>query len=137
MREQVGLLAYSPLGMATLTGKYLNGAKPAGARMTLFTRFQRYTGAHAQPAIAAYVELAKKHGVDPGQMALAFVNSRDFVTSTIIGATNLEQLKSNIDSIDVKLSDEVLARHRGHLQAHRLALPLKAARPALPVTGAP
>jgi len=109
MREQVSLLAYSPLAMATLTGKYLNGAKPAGARMTLFTRFQRYTGAHAQPAIAAYVELAKKHGVDPGQMALAYVNSRDFVTSTIIGATNLEQLKSNIDSIDVKLSDEVLA----------------------------
>jgi aryl-alcohol dehydrogenase-like predicted oxidoreductase len=109
MREQVGLLAYSPLAMATLTGKYLNGAKPEGARLSLFTRFQRYTGAHAQPAIAAYVDLAKKHGIDPGHMALAFVNSRPFVTSTIIGATNMAQLKSNIDSIDVKLSDEVLA----------------------------
>jgi len=108
MREQVGLLAYSPLAMATLTGKYLNGAKPEGARLSIFTRFQRYTGAHAQPAIAAYVDLAKKHGLDPGQMALAFVNSREFVASTIIGATSLPQLESNIDSIDVNLSEEVL-----------------------------
>jgi aryl-alcohol dehydrogenase-like predicted oxidoreductase len=108
MRENVGLLAYSPLAMATLTGKYLNGAKPEGARLSLFTRFQRYTGAHAQPAIAAYVELARKHGIDPGQMAIAFVNSRQFVTSTIIGATNLDQLKSNIDSINVTLPEEVV-----------------------------
>lgn len=108
IREQVGLLAYSPLAMATLTGKYLDGARPAGARMTLFTRFQRYSGAHAQPAIAAYVELARQHGIDPGQMALAFVNSRQFVTSSIVGATTVEQLRSNIDSVDVTLPDEVL-----------------------------
>ncbi len=108
IREQCGLLAYSPLAMATLTGKYLNGAKPAGARMTLYARFQRYAGAHAQPAIAAYVELARKHGIDPGQMALAYVNSRPFVTSNIIGATNLDQLKQNIDSLNVTLPAEVL-----------------------------
>lgn len=109
IREQVGLLAYSPLAMATLTGKYLNGARPAGARMTLYTRFQRYSGEHAQPAIAAYVDLAKKHGIDPGQMALAYVNSRAFLTSNIIGATNLDQLKQNIDSVDIVLPAEVLA----------------------------
>jgi len=108
MREEVSLLAYSPLAMATLTGKYLGGAKPEGARLSLFTRFQRYTGAHAQPAIQAYVDLAKMHGVDPGQMALAFVNTRPFVTSNIIGATNMAQLKSNIDSLDVTLSEDVL-----------------------------
>ena len=108
MREDVSMLAYSPLAMATLTGKYLNGAKPEGARLSLFTRFQRYTGAHAQPAIQAYVDLAKKHGIDPGHMALAFVNSRPFVTSNIIGATSMAQLKSNIDSLDVTLSEDVL-----------------------------
>jgi aryl-alcohol dehydrogenase-like predicted oxidoreductase len=95
--------------MATLTGKYLNGARPAGARMTLYTRFQRYSAPHAQPVIAEYVALARKHGIDPGQMALAFVNSRPFVTSSVIGATNLDQLKQNIDSVDVTLPPEVLS----------------------------
>ena len=109
IREQCGLLAYSPLGMGTLNGKYLNGAKPEGARLTLYSRFQRYSAPHAQPAIAEYVALARKHGIDPGQMALAFVNTRPFMTANIIGASKLEQLKQNIDSVDVKLSPEVLA----------------------------
>jgi aryl-alcohol dehydrogenase-like predicted oxidoreductase len=108
IREQCGLLAFSPLGMGSLTGKYLNGARPAGARMTLFPNFPRYLTPRAEAAIAAHVALAGKHGIDPAQMALAWVNSRDFVTATIIGATNLDQLKSNIASIDVKLSPELV-----------------------------
>ena len=108
IREQVGLLAYSPLGFGTLTGKYLNGARPEGARITLFERFDRYQGAESQAAIAAYVELAKEHGLSPAQMALAYVNQRPFVTSNIIGATTMEQLRENIASVDLELSEEVL-----------------------------
>ncbi len=108
MREEVGLLAYSPLGGGTLTGKYLNGARPEGARMTLFERFTRYSNPRTQAAIADYVALAGEHGLDPAQMALAFVTSRPFVTSNIIGATSMAQLKSNIDSAELMLSDEVL-----------------------------
>lgn len=108
-RESVGLLAYSPLGFGVLTGKYLDGQRPEGARLTRFQRFQRYTREAAQAPIRAYVETARKHGLDPAQMALAYVNSRPFLTSTIIGATSLEQLASNIASIDLELSAEVLA----------------------------
>lgn len=103
IREQVGLLAYSPLAMATLSGKYMNGQRPAGARLTVYKRFQRYSGAHAVAAAEAYVNLAREHDLDPATMALAYVNSRPFVTSNIIGATSLEQLKANIGSIDVRL----------------------------------
>lgn len=108
-RDGIGLLAYSPLGFGWLTGKYEGGARPAGARITLFERFQRYSKPHAQQATARYVELAKRHRLSPAQMALAFVNSRPFTVSTLIGATSLDQLKENIDSVDVKLSPEVLA----------------------------
>lgn len=108
-RDGIGLLAYSPLGFGWLTGKYEGGARPAGARITLFERFQRYSKPHAQQATARYVELAKRHGLSHAQMALAFVNSRPFTVSTLIGATSLDQLKENIDSVDVKLSPEVLA----------------------------
>jgi len=107
-REDVGLLAYSPLGFGVLTGKYLDGAAPAAARLTLFNRFRRYTGEAAQRATRAYVELARRHGLDPAQMALAYVNTRPFLTSTIIGATTLEQLRDDIASIDLVLSDELL-----------------------------
>lgn len=107
-REDVGLLAYSPLGFGALSGKYLNGQRPPGARLTLWDRFSRYTSAQGERAIARYVELAQQHGLDPAQMALAWVNSRPFLTSTLIGATSMDQLKVNIDSIDVVLSDEVL-----------------------------
>ena len=109
LREQIGLLAYSPLAFGVLAGKYLNGARPAGGRLTLFERFQRYNNAQATSASADYVALARQHGLDPAQMALAYVTSRPFVTSNIIGATNLEQLASNLGSIEVSLSAEVLA----------------------------
>ncbi|WP_164064093.1 NADP(H)-dependent aldo-keto reductase [Serratia marcescens] len=106
--EGVELLAYSSLAFGTLSGKYLNGAKPAGARNTLFTRFNRYSGQQTQRAIAEYVALAKKHGLDPSQMALAFVRQQPFVASTLLGATSVEQLKINLDSLDVILNEDVL-----------------------------
>jgi aryl-alcohol dehydrogenase-like predicted oxidoreductase len=108
-REQVGLLAYSPLAFGMLSGKYLNGARPAAGRLTLFERFQRYNSPEAGRATTAYVALAREHGLDPAQMALAYVNTRPFVTSNIIGATTLEQLRANIDSLQVPLSDAVIA----------------------------
>ncbi|EGA70126.1 oxidoreductase [Vibrio sinaloensis DSM 21326] len=106
--EGVKLLAYSPLAFGCLSGKYLNGARPDGARCTLFDRFVRYFTPQGLNATQAYVNLAREHGLDPAQMALAFVNQRPFVAANIIGATNMEQLKSNIDSLDVVLSDELL-----------------------------
>jgi aryl-alcohol dehydrogenase-like predicted oxidoreductase len=109
LREQVGLLAYSPLAAGHLTGKYLGGAIPAGSRLDVAKQFTRYETPGQVPATTAYVELARKHGLDPAQMALAFVNGRAFVTATIIGATSVEQLKADIASVDVKLDDEVIA----------------------------
>ncbi len=108
-REEVGLLAYSPLAMGVLSGKYLNGARPEGARLTLYSRFKRYSSPQVDQAAKAYVELAHSHGLSPAQMALAYVNSRSFMTSNIIGATTMAQLKENIAAIDVTLSEEVLA----------------------------
>ncbi len=108
IREQCGLLAYSPLGFGMLSGKYLNGECPAGARLTLFSRFDRYSNEQAQWATAEYCAIARRHGLDPAQMALAFVTSRPFVTSNIIGATTLEQLESNLASVELSLSQEVL-----------------------------
>lgn len=107
-REQVGLLAYSPLAFGVLSGKYLQGARPEGARISLYERFSRYNNAQAQWATQQYVELARRHGLDPAQLALAFVNSRPFVTSNIIGATTQEQLQSNLDSIQLQLNDHIL-----------------------------
>ncbi|SER09387.1 MULTISPECIES: NADP(H)-dependent aldo-keto reductase [Pseudomonas] len=109
IREQCGLLAYSPLAFGMLTGKYANGAKPEHARLTLFSRFTRYNNPETMRATEQYVQLAKQHGLDPAQMALAYVTSRPFVTSNIIGATSLEQLQSNLDSINLTLSEEVVA----------------------------
>ena len=109
MHEQAGLLAYSPLAFGVLSGKYLGGANPAGSRLALFERFIRYDGGLAEQATQAYIDLARQHGLDPAQMALAFVNTREFVTSNIIGATTMDQLADNIASIDVELNDEVLA----------------------------
>lgn len=110
IREQVGLLAYSPLAFGLLTGKYYGGAKPNNARlnMPLYKPLQRYNNPETRKAADAYTDLAKEHGLEPAQMALAFINSRPFLTSNIIGATNLEQLKTNIDSAEVVLSEEVL-----------------------------
>ena len=106
--EQVSLLAYSPLGQGYLTGKYEDGALPPGSRKTLFDRLGRYEKANGPRAISAYVALAKKHGLDPAQMAIAFAISRPFVTSVIIGATAMDQLESDIAAADLTLSDNVL-----------------------------
>lgn len=108
-REKVGLLAYSPLAFGVLSGKYLNGQRPENARVTLFSRFSRYTSEQAENATAAYAALARQHGLSPAQMALAYVNSRDFLTSNIIGATSMAQLQENIDSASITLSAEVLS----------------------------
>ncbi|HTJ99403.1 MAG TPA: NADP(H)-dependent aldo-keto reductase [Bordetella sp.] len=107
--DDVGLLAYSPLAMGMLTGKYENGARPEGSRLKLFSRFTRYNGASAEAATSEYVALAKQHGLTPTQLALAFINQQPFVTSNLIGATNLDQLKENIDSVNVTLDDTVVA----------------------------
>jgi aryl-alcohol dehydrogenase-like predicted oxidoreductase len=106
-REPCGLLAYSPLGFGVLSGKYLNNQKPEGARISNWPDYTRYSNPQAIHATEKYVALAKQQGLDPAQMALAFVNTRPFLTSNIIGATTMQQLKSNIKSIELKLSDEV------------------------------
>jgi aryl-alcohol dehydrogenase-like predicted oxidoreductase len=110
MHENVSLLAYSPLAQGYLTGKYLDGARPPGARTTLFSRGQRYENPTAEAAIRKYIALAKEFSLDPAQMALAFVNSRPFLTSNIIGATSMEQLKTDIASIEVTITPELEER---------------------------
>jgi len=108
-RENLGLLAYSPLGFGMLSGKYLN-SNPQNARMTLFDLFgQRYLKTNTTEAVAAYVEIAKAHQLSPVQLALAFVRSRWFVRSTIIGATTMAQLKENLESVNVVLNKDILA----------------------------
>lgn len=107
-RESVGLLAYSPLAFGVLTGKYRQGARPANARLTLFERFSRYNSLAAQTATEAYLDIAEAYGISPTQMALAYVTTRPFVTSNIIGATSLEQLKENINSTKITLEPAVL-----------------------------
>ncbi|PIB27260.1 aldo/keto reductase [Maribacter sp. 4U21] len=108
MREKIGLLAYSPLGFGALSGKYLGGRMPEGSRVSLFPRFDRYNGEIATKATQKYYELAQANDLSLAQMALAFVNTRPFVTSNIIGATSIKQLAENIASIDVSLSEDVL-----------------------------
>jgi aryl-alcohol dehydrogenase-like predicted oxidoreductase len=108
MRENVGLLAWSPLATGMLTGKYANGKIPDGTRWTMIRKQNQRNTPQAHKAVDAYLSIAKKHSLDPGQMALAFVTSRPFVTANIIGATTMEQLKSNIASFDIKLSPEIL-----------------------------
>jgi aryl-alcohol dehydrogenase-like predicted oxidoreductase len=116
--EGVGLLAYSPLAMGMLCGKYINGARPAGARLTVFARFTRYSSPESEAATLEYVSLAREHGISPTHLALAWINDRPFVASNLIGATTLEQLKENIESVDVTLSEPVLqaidAIHKRH-----------------------
>ncbi len=107
-REKIGLLAYSPLGFGVLSGKYLGDRKPDNARITLFPNYSRYSSETAVKATQKYYELARANNLSLAQMALSFVNSRPFITSNIIGATSLKQLKENIGSIDIALSDEVL-----------------------------
>lgn len=108
-RSNVGLLAYSPLAGGSLSGKYIDGQQPQGARLTLHRNyFYRYTTPRATDAIARYVQIARDHGIAPSTMAMAFVNRQPFVCSTIIGATTLTQLQENIDSVNCELDDEVI-----------------------------
>ena len=106
-REDVGLLAYSPIAQGYLSGKYQNGALPKGSRKELFNRLQRYEGPYAEEAIEAYLNIARKYEIDPSQLANQFVTSRPFVTSNIIGATNMEQLQLAVTSIDIKITKEI------------------------------
>jgi aryl-alcohol dehydrogenase-like predicted oxidoreductase len=118
MREQLGLLAYSPLAQGYLTGKYQNGALPTGSRKALFNRLQRYEKPGADIAIDAYLALAREYGLDPAQMALAFVNTRPFLTANIIGATTMLQLRTAIASINVHVPTDLEARIEAIHQLH-------------------
>lgn len=123
-REEVPLLAYSPLAFGALTGKYIDDTWPERARLTLFKRFSRYTGTQmALDATKAYVELAREFKLSPAQMSLAFVTSRKFVASNIIGATNLDQLKENIDSINTVISPALMIRLDELSKIYRLPSP--------------
>jgi aryl-alcohol dehydrogenase-like predicted oxidoreductase len=113
IRENVGLLAYSPLGFGILSGKYLQGNPLPNARITLFPQFARYNSAQCTEATRLYAAIAQDNGLTLTQMALAFVTQQAFVASNIIGATTMEQLKENIDSIDVVLSNEILTAING------------------------
>lgn len=107
MREQVGLLAYSPLAQGYLTGKYRDGALPKGSRKALFERLGRYEKPGAEDAINAYVDLATSRNIDPAKLAIKFCDTRPFTTSTIIGATTMDQLKTCIDAFDLNWTDEL------------------------------
>ena len=108
LHEDCGLLAWSPLTRGIISGKYLNGALPAGSRLSIETRVEHRARSQTDAATRAYIDLAQSQGLDVCQMALAYVNSRPFVTSTLIGATTMGQLKSNIASIDLQLNEDVL-----------------------------
>ena len=108
LREDIGLLAYSPMAFGVLSGKYIKGTAADNARLKLFPRFARYSSEQSTEAAKQYLKLAEASNMTLAQMSLAFVNQRPFVTSNIIGATNLAQLKENIGSINVELSDELL-----------------------------
>ncbi|NNK40007.1 MAG: aldo/keto reductase [Winogradskyella sp.] len=107
-REEIGLLAYSPMAFGVLSGKYITGTAADNARLKLFPRFARYSSEQSTEATKRYLKIAEDHGLSLAQMSLAFVNSRPFLTSNIIGATSIEQLEENIDSINVDLSKEVI-----------------------------
>ena len=109
MREQVGLLAYSPLAQGYLTGKYRDGALPQGSRKQLYNRLARYEGPGAQAAINSYLDLAHERGLPPEALALKFCDTRPFVTSTIIGASGMDQLKADIDAFDTPWPEDLEA----------------------------
>ena len=108
VRENVGLLAYSPLAFGVLSGKYINGTASDSARLNKFPRFARYSSQESTKATKNYLEIAQKFNLSLTQMALAFVNQQPFVCGNIIGATNVRQLKENIDSVNIHLNDEIL-----------------------------
>jgi len=108
MRENIGLLAYSPLAFGLLTGKFHDGSDVSNSRLTLFPKFSRYSSEVVHEVAQKYIDIAKKYQLSPSQMALAYVNTRPFLYSTIIGATSLSQLQENIKSIDMSLDEEVI-----------------------------
>ena len=108
-REEVGLLAYSPLAFGILTGKYFNKNIPKNSRLDLFPRLKRYSNENSLKAASLYNDISKKYNISLTHLSLAFVNDRPFVTSNIIGATTIEQLKENIDSSNIKLTDEIIS----------------------------
>ena len=108
MRKNVGLLAYSPMAFGVLSGKFLSGESHPNARIKLFPQFSRYNSAQCTEATRLYQEIAQKNGLTLTELSLAFIEQQSFVTSTIIGATTMEQLKENIDTIQVSLSDDIL-----------------------------
>jgi len=110
IRENIGLLPYSPMAFGVLSGKYIEGQDTPNSRINLFPRFSRYSSEQATKATERYLKLAKEYDMSLAQMSLAFVNQRPFVTANIIGATNIEQLKENIESIHVDLNKEVLSK---------------------------
>ena len=109
IRENVGLLAYSPLASGTLSGKYLDGKLPEGSRLKLFgNRYPRYRTPNSENAIKEYIKIANTYNLNPCQMAIKFCEIKPFVTSVLIGATKIDQLKINIDSVNIKLHDKIL-----------------------------
>jgi aryl-alcohol dehydrogenase-like predicted oxidoreductase len=120
--EDVGLLAYSPLAMGLLTGKYRNSAVPDGSRLTRSPDLGGRVTSHMAAPLEAYLALAGKHGLNPAQMAIAFCLTRPFMTSVIIGATTLDQLETNIDAANVTLSDDVLSEIAAIRRAHPIPI---------------
>ena len=111
VREKAGLLAYSPLACGYLSGKYRNNQMPKGTRIERDGEFwTRYNKPNSNKAINAYFDIAKKHSLDLAQMSLKFLEIQPFVTSVIIGATTMEQLKTNIESVNIKLTDEIIQK---------------------------
>ena len=110
VREKCGMLVYSPLAFGLLTGKYFQKEKPNNSRITLYKKLSRYNNKRSMKAAKKYVDLAYEYNISPAKMALAFVNNRNFVNSNIIGATTMDQLKENIESIEIKLPEELEKR---------------------------
>ena len=120
--ENVGLLAYSPLAAGLLTGKYVGGAKPDGSRITVNGDLGGRMSQHQEPAVREYLAVAEKHGLDPAQMALAYCLKRPFMTSVIIGATRMEQLRTDIGAKDVALDDAVLRDIKAVIRRHPMPI---------------
>jgi aryl-alcohol dehydrogenase-like predicted oxidoreductase len=110
LREDIGLLAYSPMAFGVLSGKYIKGTAAENARLKLFPRFSRYSSQESANAVREYLKIAQEYNLTLAQMSLAFVTQQPFITSNIIGATNLKQLEENIDSINIDLNVEILDR---------------------------
>ncbi|CAE7849264.1 tas [Symbiodinium necroappetens] len=123
LREDCGLLAYAPIAAGVLSGKYLDGAQPAGARLTLYPQNDRYKTPAAEPAVRAYVDLARRHGLKPEVLAGAFVLRQPFTTASIVGATSLAQLETQLAALDVQLSEDLLAELEAIHARHTIPCP--------------